>query len=61
MYVMTIEHATQIVTKMAKENYCSIDKVLAAYKKYQVNGECKHFWPDENTACKMLIEEGVQS
>ena len=59
--VRTIEHATRIVTKMAKERYCSIDKVLAEYEKYQVNGECKHFWPDENTACKLLIEQRVQS
>lgn len=54
--VKTIEHATQIVTKMAKERYCDIDKVLSEFKKYQKDGECKHFWPDENTACKMLIE-----
>lgn len=54
--VKTIEHATQIVTKMAKERYCDIPKVLAEYEKYQKDGECKHFWPEQNMACKFLIE-----
>lgn len=54
--VTDIEHATRIVNKMVKERYSTVDKVLAEFVKYQKNGECSHFWPDENTACKMLLD-----
>lgn len=53
---MDIDRATRIVNKMVKERYSTVEKVLAEFLKYQVNGECIHFWPDENTACQMLIE-----
>jgi len=56
---MTIDRAMHLVNKMAKERYGNIDEVLVEYQKYQVDGECKHFWPDENTACKMLIEHHI--
>lgn len=54
--VTDIDHATRIVNKMVKERYSTVDKVLAEFVKYQKNGECSHFWPDENTACKMLLD-----
>lgn len=54
--VTDIDHATRIVNKMAKERYSTVDKVLTEFVKYEQNGECQHFWPDENTACKMLLD-----
>ena len=54
--VTDIDHALRIVNKMAKERQSTVDKVLAEFVKHEKNGECHHFWPDENTACKMLIE-----
>jgi len=55
--VTDIDHAMRIVGKMAKERYRSGDEVLAEFIKYEKNGECQHFWPDENTACQMLLAE----
>jgi len=42
---------------MAKERYSTIGKVLEEFAKYQDSGECQHFWPDENTACKIMMKE----
>jgi hypothetical protein len=56
---MDITRAQSIVNKMVKERYSTVDKVLAEFLKWQKDGECSHFWPDENTACKMLIERRV--
>ena len=56
---MEIARATHIVNKMAKERYASIGSVLSEFLKYQKNGECSHFWPDENTACMMLIQRRI--
>ena len=47
---MELDRATHIVNKMAKERYASHGSVLAEFLKYKKNGECSHFWPDENTA-----------
>ena len=57
--VIDTDHAMRIVNKMAKESYSTVDKVLDEFIKYEKNGECQHFWPDENTACLMLIEQRV--
>jgi hypothetical protein len=56
---MDLDRATHIVNKMVKERYSTVDKVLAEFLKHQRDGECVHFWPDENTACQMLIERRV--
>ena len=56
---MELDRATRIVNKMAKERYTPIGEVLTEFLKYQKNGECTHFWPDENTACMMLIERRI--
>jgi hypothetical protein len=53
---MELARAEKIVNKMAKERYNTAGDVLAEFLKYQKKGECTHFWPDENTACKMLID-----
>ncbi len=59
--VRDINEANRIVGKMAKERYASIGSVLSEFLKYQKNGECTHFWPDENTACRMLLQlEGTK-
>lgn len=57
--VTDLNHAHRIVAKMAKERYATPGSVLAEFIKYEKNGECKHFWPDENTACIMLLEHRV--
>jgi len=57
--VKDINEANRIVGKMAKERYRSSDEVLAEFMRYQKDGECQHFWPDENTACRMLLRIGV--
>jgi len=57
--VTDTDHALRIVNKMAKERYTTAGDVLTEFLKYQKNGECTHFWPDENTACMMLIERRV--
>ncbi len=56
---MELDRAESIVNKMVKERYSTVDKILAEFIKWQKNGECQHFWPDENTACRVLIERRV--
>lgn len=59
--VRDLNEANRIVGKMAKERYRSSDEVLAEFLRYQKDGECTHFWPDENTACRMLLQlEGAK-
>jgi hypothetical protein len=57
--VKDINEANRIVGKMAKERNRSSDEVLNEFMRYQKDGECQHFWPDENTACRMLLRIGV--
>lgn len=52
-------HAMRIVAKMAKERYNTPGDILTEFLKYQKGGECTHFWPDENTACMVLLERRV--
>ena len=59
VHKMELDRATHIVNKMAKERYKPVGEVLAEFLKYQKNGECTHFWPDENTACMVLINKRV--
>ena len=54
--VKDINEANHIVGKMAKERNKTIGDILSEFLKWGKNGECQHFWPDENTACRMLIE-----
>jgi hypothetical protein len=56
---MELDRATNIINKMVKERHGTIGSVLAEYLRYQKNGECTHFWPDENTACQMFIARRV--
>ena len=57
--VKDINEANRIVGNMAKERNRSSDEVLNEFLRYQKDGECQHFWPDENTACRMLLRIGV--
>ena len=54
---MDLTIAQKILGKMAKERYISTDAVLDEYLRYRVDGEVGHFWPDENTACKVLLNQ----
>lgn len=61
---MDIDRANQIINKMLKDRYLqnnrvNIDKILNEFLKYEKNGECPHFWPDENTACSVLISQKI--
>ena len=58
--VTDIDHALRIVNKMATERYNTAGDVLVEFIRYARNGECTHFWPDENTACMMLLERRVE-
>ena len=58
--VTDIDHALRIVAKMSKERYKTPGDVLNDFLKFEKNGECQHFWPDENTACLMLLENRVK-
>ena len=58
--VADINRALEIVNKMAKERYSTAGDVLTEFLKYQKNGECTHFWPDESTACQMLIKQRLE-
>ena len=53
---MDNQRAERIVTEMAKLRGVTILEVLVEWRKYQVNGVAKHFWPDENTACQTLLK-----
>jgi hypothetical protein len=57
--VKDINEANRIVGNMAKERNRSSDEVLNEFLRYQKDGECQHFWPDENTACRMLLRIGT--
>ena len=54
---MDLERAKQIIIDMAKVRAVSPQDVLNEYKKYQVNGKVKHFWPDQNEACRIATEQ----
>lgn len=56
---MTLEKAQKVITKMAKDRYTTIDRVIDEYNRHQRDGECQHFWPDENTACRLIALAGV--
>ena len=56
---MELDRATHIINKMVKERHGTVGGVLAEYIRYQKDGECSHFWPDENTACQMLIARRI--
>lgn len=59
---MTNSKALEIVQKMATERHTGILEVLSEYIKYSNNGEQEviHFWPDENTACKIAFNSFQQ-
>jgi|FreactcultureFD7_1027221.scaffolds.fasta_scaffold07820_6 DNA-dependent RNA polymerase auxiliary subunit epsilon len=59
---MDIERAYDIMRKMIKDRYLAynqtnIEKILDEFVKYEKNGECSHLWPDENTACAILVNQ----
>jgi hypothetical protein len=54
---MDISRACNIVQEMAKHRGTGILEILQEYDKYQVDGKCDHFWPDENTACRVFMND----
>lgn len=56
---METPYATQILSDMARERNTTVNQVIQEYLEYQVNGKVKHFWPDENEACRFLLENGL--
>lgn len=56
---METDYANRILQDMARERKVTIDQVIQEYLENQVNGQCKHFWPDENEACRFLLENGL--
>lgn len=55
---METDYANQILQRMARERNTTVYGVIQEYLKYQVNGQAKHFWPDENEACRFHLENG---
>lgn len=53
---MLESRAEEIVQSMAKKRGRTVLEVLVEWRKYQKNGECDHFWPDENTACRVVLK-----
>jgi hypothetical protein len=54
--IMTNDRALDIVQQMASDRNTGVLEVLKEYDKYSVDGEAPHFWPDENTACRVAME-----
>ena len=50
--------ANEILQRMARERNCTVPQVIAEYLEHQVNGQCQHFWPDQNEACRFVLENG---
>jgi len=46
----------EILQRMARERNCTVYQVIQEYLKYQLNGQVKHFWPDQNEACRSYLE-----
>ncbi len=46
----------RILNKMARERYCSVEKVIEEFLKYQIGGEVNHFCPEDNTACMEYLK-----
>jgi hypothetical protein len=50
--------ANEILQRMARERRCTVPEVIQEYLEYQINGQCRHFWPDQNEACRFMLENG---
>ena len=53
--IMTEDRALIVLDNMAKERNKSILEVLSEWRKYEKNGDCQHFWPDQNIACRIAL------
>ena len=56
---MTLEKAQTVVNQMAKKRFITVEDVIDEYSRYQKDGEVRHFWPIENTACRLITLAGV--
>lgn len=55
---METVYANEILQRMARESNTTVKEIIQEYLKYQVNGQVKHFWPDQNEACRFVLENG---
>lgn len=55
---METDYANRILQEMARERNTTVPAVIREYLQHQVNGQVKHFWPDENEACRFHLENG---
>ena len=56
---MTLEKAQTVVNQMAKKRFTTVEDVIDEYSRYQKDGEVRHFWLIENTACRLITLAGV--
>lgn len=56
---METTYASQILGDMARERNITVHEIIQEYLEHQVNGKVKHFWPDENEACRFFLENGM--
>jgi len=56
---MEIGRACDILSEMAKERNIGVLEVLQEWDKFANDeGEASHFWPDQNTACRVFMRMG---
>lgn len=55
---METNYANRILQEMARERGLTVKEVIQEYLQHQVNGRVKHFWPDENDACRFHLDNG---
>lgn len=56
---METDYANRILQDMARERNVTISEVIQEYLQHQDNGRARHFWPDENEACRFVLENGL--
>ena len=60
VYEMSLEEAKKTVAKMADERLVVPSVILSEYLKFRdaETNACKHFWPNQNSACYKLLNTG---
>lgn len=56
---METDYANRILQDMARERNTSICDIIDEYLECQINGRVRHFLPDENEACRFVLENGL--
>lgn len=58
MHMETV-YANEILQRMARERGVTVAAVIQEYLEHQINGRVQHFWPDQNEACRYMLENGL--